>query len=74
MNRQFQEIPDYSPVTNMASPLKRMLWASINSRLDASLKKFREFNDKILVSWRMFLLMMLLQHLICIVPVVILWK
>ena len=48
------EIPDYSPVTNMASPLKRMLWASINSRPDASLKKFREFNDKILVSWRMF--------------------
>ena len=46
------EIPDYSPVTNMASPLKRMLWASINSRPDASLKKFREFNDKILVSWR----------------------
>ena len=35
-------------------PVKRMLWASINSLASATLQSHRGDNDKILVSWRMF--------------------
>lgn len=43
------EEPTPSPVT-----VKRMLWASINGRSDAVKSTFYEYNNKILVSWRMF--------------------
>mgnify|MGYP003092584645 FL=1 len=40
------------PVGNV--PEKRMLWASINGRTDATASTFSKYNDKILVSWRFF--------------------
>lgn len=43
-----------SPSTPDNLPLKRMLWASINGRADAVKKDYVEYNNKILVSWRMF--------------------
>jgi len=43
-----------TPVVNVEIPVKRMLWASINGRDDAVQKSFRDENNKILVSWRMF--------------------
>ena len=40
------------PAERVEPPLKRALWASINGRKDASY--YPEYNNKILVSWRMF--------------------
>ena len=40
------------PAERGEPPLKRALWASINGRKDASY--YPEYNNKILVSWRMF--------------------
>lgn len=48
------EPPVKPPVVNVEVPVKRMLWASINGRDDAVQKSFREYNNKILISWRMF--------------------
>ena len=50
------EIPETSekPGENVTVPLKRLLWASINGRLDATASAFAGNNNKILVSWRLF--------------------
>lgn len=40
------------PAERVGPPLKRALWASINGRKDVSY--YPEYNNKILVSWRMF--------------------
>jgi len=45
--------PEPPPVI-VNPPLKRMLWASINGRADAVQKDYQIYNNKILVSWRMF--------------------
>lgn len=52
--------PDPAPNPEIERPepteptLKRMLWASINGRDDASKATLKEYNNTILVSWRMF--------------------
>ena len=42
------------PTNPAETPTRRMLWASINGRSDASDKSLSTANNKILVSWRMF--------------------
>lgn len=47
-----QQPVETPPVSNI--PVRRMLWASINSRADVTNRNdFAEYNNKILVSWRM---------------------
>lgn len=43
-----------TPPAPAPTNLKRMLWASINGRSDANHRDLWQFNNKILVSWRMF--------------------
>lgn len=40
------------PAVNV--PVKRMLWASVNGKANATASAFSKYNDKILVSWRFF--------------------
>lgn len=42
-------LPDYKPTGNE----KRMMWASINNKADASLGEYVNHNNKLLLSWRM---------------------
>ena len=42
------------PVVTPRVIQNRALWASVNGRADAADKEFKEYNDKILVSWRLY--------------------